>query len=192
MAATSKEVRRSIKAVRASVRGKVHKSVSVRVSNICNLIDEILPRADELGGGSEEMHVLYKTATDYLPGALGPYLGLPREFAERNPLSDGRTAIQVLCAQLDVMYAQLWQIAEAILRLDGDKLITSERFLEDKFGATGNPLNIPPGSGSGTGPGPGSSGGQPGSAAPQPPLSKQLLQTTIQHFIDRMRERKQH
>ena len=175
MTDSSKAIRRSVRLIRASVRGKVHKSVLVRVNNICDLIEQVLPRADQLGAGSEEMHLLSRMATDYLPGALDPYLALPREYAERNPLSDGRTAIQILCAQLDVMYAQMWQVVEAVLRSDGDKLLANGRFLEDKFGH--NSLKLPP-------------------EAPRhvdqplPPLSQQILHAVSQHVMERMRSRK--
>lgn len=177
MAVSSKETRRAIRNVRSSVRGKVHKSVLVRVNNICALIEQVLPRADQLGDGSEEMHLLSRMATDYLPGALNPYLALPRNYAERVPLSDGRSAIQSLCAQLDVMYAQLWQVVEAVLRSDGDKLLANGRFLQNKFGH--NPLNLPPSA-------------KPNTAEPSalPPLSQQIAHAVYQHVTERMRARK--
>lgn len=198
MPVNSKEIRRSVRAVRSSVRGKVHKSVSARVDNICSLIEQVLPRADEFGDGSPEMHLLSRMATDYLPGALNPYLAIPRNYAERVPLSDGRTAIESLCSQLDVMYAQMWQVVEAVLRSDGDRLLANERFLEGKFG--GNPLTLPADDPSAGGPssrGTASGGPSPGGhrhpneppPAP-PPLSAQIVQALSQVMIDRMRSRK--
>jgi hypothetical protein len=190
MAATAptKAVQSSIKQVRASVRGKVHKSVLVRVNNICNLVEQVLPRAVELGVGSEELHVLTRMATEYLPSAINPYLQLPRDYAERVRLSDGRTAIYILCAQLDVMYAQTWNVVDAVARSDGDKLMANERFLEDKFGH--NPLNIPPQEGpSGSAPASSQRGGTtPTSSAPT--LSRQVVQAVARHLIDLMRSRR--
>ncbi len=177
MAVNSKEVRRSVRQIRSTVRGKVHKSVLVRVNNICLLIEQVLPRADELGDGSEEMHLLSRMATDYLPDALNPYLAMPREYAERHPLSDGRTAIQVLCAQLDVMYAEMWQVVESVLRSDGDKLLANGRFLDDKFAKSS--LNLPPNANPSGAPPP-----------PLPPLSQQILYAVSQHVMARMRSRK--
>ncbi|MEI8080936.1 MAG: hypothetical protein WCI74_03730 [Actinomycetes bacterium] len=194
MAVNSKEIRRSIRVVRASVRGKVHRSVLVRVDNICTLIEQVLPRADELGDGSAEMHLLSRTATDYLPGALNPYLSLPRDYAERVPLSDGRTAIASLCAQLDVMYAQMWQVVEAVLRSDGDKLLANERFLDEKFGH--NPLNLPPDSTPtadqrrNRGKSQGKPQAQAQNADQNPPLSSQIVTAVSQVLIERMRSRK--
>ncbi len=136
------DVAKSVRAIKSSIKGRVHKSILVRVNHICALVEQALPRAHELGAGSEEMHVLSKMTTDYLPSALNPYLQMPRQYAERNPLADGRTATQVLCAQLDVMYARMWQVNNAILQADGDKLLANGRFLDDKFGP--NDFDLPP------------------------------------------------
>jgi|GEM_PF-1918625 len=128
------DVAKSVRAIKSSIKGRVHKSVLVRVNHICALVEQALPRANELGAGSEEMYVLSKMTTDYLPAALNPYLQMPRQYAERNALADGRTATQALCSQLDVMYARMWQVNNAILQSDGDKLLANGRFLDDKFG----------------------------------------------------------
>lgn len=205
MAATEKEIRRSVRAVRSSVRGRVHKSVLVRVDNLCTLIERLLPRLDELGAGSQEAHALTRTATAYLPAAINPYLALPREYAERVPQTDGRTAVQILCAQLDTLYAQLWQVYDAVMRRDGDRLLANERFLDDKFGRS--TLDLPPGvppsaSVAGAGPrqrGPrgGSSGARRTKAAAGTghdsdgqPLSDQLVHAAVQQLMDLMRSRK--
>lgn len=180
--ASIKDIKRSVRQVRSSVRGKVHKSVYVRVNNICDLVEQLLPRANELGEGSPEFHLLTRTATEYLPDAVNRYLAVPRDYAERVPMSDGRTAIIILCAQLDRMYSQLYQVVEVLVRRDGDKLLANERFLEDKFGSS--PLNLPP---------------DPPRAAQStqqhvepPSLSKHILQATVQLIRERMQARKSH
>lgn len=203
MAANEKEIRRAVRAVRSSVRGRVHKSVYVRVNNICTLIERLLPRADELGAGTHEMHVLARTATDYLPAAVNPYLALPRDYAERMPQSDGRTAVQILCAQLDTMYAQLWAVYDTLMRRDGDRLLANERFLDEKFGRS--PLDLPPdmvhpAASQGTaGPTarrkrPGGGRSEPASGVPEgtvdQPLSQQLMHAALQELMDLMRSRK--
>jgi len=146
MADNRKDVRRSLRTVRSSIKGRVHRSVYQRVDNICRLVEILLDRADQVGLDGPDLHLVTRTATDYLPSAIGPYLALPREFAERLPQADGRTAIQILCSQLDVMYARLWQVYDSVMRRDGDRLLAHERFLSDKFGdqEAGNPLRIPP------------------------------------------------
>lgn len=136
------DVSRSLKTIRRAVQGRVGPAVSERVEGICTAIAELLPRATDLGPGGEEMHILVRTATDYLPATLEPYLALPRMYAERKVLSDGKTATQILCDQLDVMHERLDQISDAIARADGDKLLANGRFLAEKFGREG--IELPP------------------------------------------------
>lgn len=135
------DVEKSLRSIRNAVRNKVTVAVSIRVENICNLIAEILPRAHQLGQGSDEMQVLVRTATDYLPGTLQPYLSLPREYAEKQIIVDGQTAAQILCSQLDVMTARMASVRDAVLKADSDKLLANGRFLEEKFGQQG--LQLP-------------------------------------------------
>lgn len=130
------DVERSLKMIRKATKGKVSDPVSNRVDGICSSIEQVLPRAHQLGPGSEEMHVLVRTATDYLPSAIEPYLALPRLYAERKPIAEGKTAEVILCEQLDVMAARMDDVVDAVLRADGDKLLANGRFLQDKFGQT--------------------------------------------------------
>ncbi len=141
------DVERSLRTIRNAVRNKVISAISTRIENICALIEQVLPRAYQLGPGSNEMHVLVRTATDYLPGTLQPYLALPRAYAEKQPLADGQTAAQILCTQLDVMTARMESVRDAVLRADSDKLLANGRFLEEKFGRHGLKLpasSLPP------------------------------------------------
>ena len=194
MATSEKEIRRCVRAVRSSVRGRVHKSVYVRVNNTCTLIERLLPRADELGAGTHEMHVLARTATDYLPAAINPYLALPRDYAERVPQADGRTAVQILCAQLDTMYVQLWAVYDTLMRRDGDRLLANERFLDEKFGrsALELPAQTPqPPSGRGKIAGQRAASPQPSAYdTDEQPLAQQIVHAAVQQIMDVMRSRK--
>lgn len=141
----SEDVDDSLRTIRKAVRKGVDQSITLRVENICQLIEQVLPRASQLGPGSEEMRVLISTATDYLPNTLQPYLALPRLYAERQPIKDGQTAADILCAQLDVMASRMGDVRDAVLKADSDKLLANGRFLEERFGQQG--LQLPPASG---------------------------------------------
>lgn len=134
------DIAKSLKTIRRATTGKVRPEVSQRVQQISDTIMQLLPRAADLGPGSEQMHILVRTATDYLPATLEPYLALPRMYAEHKVLSDGKTATQILCDQLDVMYERLSQISDAVAAADGDKLLANGRFLAEKFGRVGMQL----------------------------------------------------
>jgi hypothetical protein len=119
--------------VERQVHGKVHASVEERVHRIATTIRETLPRADALGPGSAQAHTLAQTATDYLPEALGAYLKLPRTYAEHQQVVDGKTPLQVLCDQLDLLAAKMDEVFTAVCQSDADALVAHGRFLSDKF-----------------------------------------------------------
>jgi len=127
------DVRKELAEVERAVRGKVHPSVEERVRRVADIIRETLPRADALGPGSAQAHSLVQTATDYLPEALDTYLKLPRMYAEQQPVSDGKTSLQLLCDQLDLLGARMHEVFTAVCQSDADALVAHGRFLKEKF-----------------------------------------------------------
>jgi hypothetical protein len=67
---------------------------------------------------------------------LERYLNLPRGYANRVPVSQGRTARRVLLDQLAVLEAKLGEVLEAVAKGDTDRLLAHGRFLEDRFAAS--------------------------------------------------------
>jgi hypothetical protein len=133
---------KSLAEIQRQIRRRVPDSVAKRVKYISASITDSLRRADSLGEGSSEVHGLVKTATDYLPTALQTYLDLPRNYADRKIVSNGRTPLALLIEQLDLIIKELDEIAEAVNRADSDKLIAHGRFLEEKFGKGASGLDI--------------------------------------------------
>src|SRR5688500_16250935 len=86
--------------VDAMVVDQVPPAVEARVRRITATLRETLPRLDHLGRGSSMAHSAVQTATSYLPEALGAYMRLPRSFADRRPVSGGKTPLLILCDQL--------------------------------------------------------------------------------------------
>jgi hypothetical protein len=101
------------------LRGRVPEDVLAAVGRVHGLVREVLEHPDAL---------------DYLPTALESYLNLPRGYANRVPVSEGRTARQVLLAQLALLEAKLGEVLDAIAKGDSDRLLAHGRFLEDRFG----------------------------------------------------------
>ena len=135
------DVRKSLETIERRVHGRVPTEIEERVQRIAATITETLPRADALGNGSSALYILVKTATDYLPTSLQAYLDLPRTYADHKVLSDGKTAQALLCEQLDVLDAQMDEVADAVHRSDADKVVANTRFLAEKFGD--GPLDVP-------------------------------------------------
>jgi hypothetical protein len=135
------DIRRSLAETQRRIKGKVPQEVADRVQHIASTITECVPKADTLGDGSTQAFGLAKTATDYLPTALQAYLDLPRAYADRKVVSDGKTSLGLLIDQLDLLSDQMDQIADAVHRADTDKLVAHGRFLAEKFGKGGLDLD---------------------------------------------------
>jgi len=133
---TSQDILDAVAEVEALVAGgKVPGPVAFRVARVIKVVRDTIPRLDTLGAGSEQAHVVISTATSYLPEALGGYLRLPREWADRRPIEGGKTALMLLIDQLDLLAATMDDISDAVYRADAAALIAHGAFLQEKFGA---------------------------------------------------------
>jgi hypothetical protein len=117
----------------AVIAGKVPPAIQARVDRVAKTVRDILPRMDTLGPGSAQAHAVVRTATSYLPEAVGSYLRLPRDYADRRPISGGKTSLMVLCDQLDLLAGKMDEVFVAVCQSDVDALITHGRFLAEKF-----------------------------------------------------------
>ena len=135
------DVRRSLGEVQRRIKGRVPQEVADRVQHIASTITECMPRASSLGDGSTQAFGLARTATDYLPTALQAYLDLPRAYADRKIVSDGKTSLGLLIDQLDLLAEKMDEVADAVHRSDTDKLVANGRFLAEKFGKSGLDLD---------------------------------------------------
>ncbi len=115
------------------IRGRVPDAVQARVERVANTVREIIPRLDHLGANTVEAHSVVRTATSYLPEAVAAYLRLPRDYADRRPVSGGKTSLTILCDQLDLLGSKMDDLFDAACRADADALIAHGRFLAEKF-----------------------------------------------------------
>jgi len=133
---TSQDILDAVGRVEALVAdGKVPGPVAFRVARVVKVVRDTVPRLDSLGAGSEQGHAVMSTATSYLPEALGGYLRLPREWADRRPIEGGKTALMLLIDQLDLLAATMDDISDAVYRADAAALVAHGAFLQEKFGA---------------------------------------------------------
>jgi hypothetical protein len=135
-APTTADIVASAHQVEQQIAGKVPAAVTARVLRITRTVDEMAPRLDRLGAGSQQAHTVVATATSYLPEAVGGYLRLPRDFADRRVVSKGKTSLMVLCDQLDLLGVTLDKISDAVSREDANALVAHGLFLAEKFGGT--------------------------------------------------------
>jgi hypothetical protein len=134
-APTSDELLAAVDRVEDETVGKVPPVVAARVGRICAIVRDTIPRLDHLGAGSSQAHSVVATATSYLPEAVGAYLRLPRSWADKRPVSGGKTSLMVLCDQLDLLAVHMDKIFDAVCRSDADALVAHAAFLREKFGS---------------------------------------------------------
>jgi hypothetical protein len=127
-------VERSLARLERRIAGRVPYAIWAKTSSIASAINETLPRAGALGPGAAGHYALVACATDYLPTTLQAYLDLPRSYADHHSVVNGKTSRVLLIEQLDVLAAEIKEIADAVNRADTDRLIVNGRFLATKFG----------------------------------------------------------
>jgi hypothetical protein len=125
------------------ITGKVPPEVMAKVLKIRQIILGILPRSGNLPPGSPQLFILERTATDYLPTSLQAYLNLPRAYATRHPVQDGKTPKEVLLDQLALLETKMNEVADDVHRNDSDRLLAHGRFLEARFGHGPGPRSGP-------------------------------------------------
>lgn len=175
---TSQEILADLDAFEEGLDQRVPPAVTARVARVSATVRDTIPRLDQLGAGSQTAHTVVATATSYLPEAVGAYLRLPRSWADRRPVSNGKTSLMLLCDQLDLLGYTMDKVFDAVCRADAEALVAHGAFLAEKFGQhsaleIGGPT---PGSPTGGGPTSGSPtpGGVPPAGRLQPPTSGQL------------------
>jgi hypothetical protein len=124
------------------ITGKVPPEVMAKVLKIRQTILGILPRSGSLPPGSTELFIVERTATNYLPTSLQAYLDLPRGYATRHPVQDGKTSKDVLMDQLTLLETKMNEVASDVIRNDSDRLLANGRFLQERFGRS--PLSLKP------------------------------------------------
>jgi hypothetical protein len=103
-------------------------------------VDRIRRKAAVLGQhperfpiGSRDLYVVQRTAAEYLPATVNAYHEVP-SWSVDEPAADGRTPLQMLHGQLDILEGKLDEIAEQVRKQRVDNLLANERFLEENFG----------------------------------------------------------
>ena len=128
--------------------------LGAKIEPVCDLVDQAIGSVASIGAtslmplsskplgqhpdrfpiGSKDLYVVQHTASDYLPTTVRTYLEVP-SWSVGTPTADGRTPLQMVHSQLDLLEAKLDEIAERVRSQRVDNLLANERFLEDNFGS---------------------------------------------------------
>jgi hypothetical protein len=128
------EIRRALDHAYQMTHGRLPADSQSRVARIRAEVLELLPHAAEFPPGSQDLFVLRRMAMDYLPTTIEAYLALPASYATGRVVQEGKTPLQVMNEQLELLDAQMVDIAEAVHKRDSDRLLANGLFLEEKFG----------------------------------------------------------
>ena len=120
------------------LEGRVPPDVVAQVGRIAGLLAGTLPR---VAGAFEQEQTVVRTATDYLPSTLQAYAALPPQWAESHRLPDGRTALEALEEQLDVLEQAVTRMHDAAVATDARALLANGAFLADRFATSS--LDLP-------------------------------------------------
>jgi hypothetical protein len=123
-------------------QGRLPAPAMAKLLKVQQEINDLLPVAAQFPTGSQDLYVIQRTATDYLPATLQAYLALPPQYAATKVVQNGKTALQVLSDQLDLLGSKMDEITDAVLKQDSDRLLANGRFLEERFG-TKSDLALP-------------------------------------------------
>lgn len=103
------------------------------------VLEPLLPRLSGADGSPllppAQIQTVVGALTRDLPETLAGYLRLPPAFARHHRLDNGRTANELLVAQLNLLREQLERIATAAFADDAQALVSNGQYLQEKFHA---------------------------------------------------------
>lgn len=118
--------------------GRLPLGVQVKVDQIRRKAEVLLEHQGRFPLGSKDVYVLQRTRAEYLPATLNAYFALSGD--DRPVAADGRTPLHALSDQLDLLDTKLDEIADDLQRDNYGRLLANERFLEEHFGRSADPV----------------------------------------------------
>ena len=133
----TRDITEGLNKLLVSIRFRVADDVYNEVGSIAHAIVETLPsNGTGINPADPNVNLIRQTALSYLPQALDAYLAIPRLYAERRPVQDGKTAHDILMDQLNLMDTKMKEMANAIAQNDTDRLLANARFVQERFASS--------------------------------------------------------
>ena len=112
----SQQIREGLSELVHSIRFRVSPDVEAAVEDVVRSIILTLPPEDAKGISAIDPTVMLirQTALHYVPKVLNDYLAIPRMYAERVAISDGKTAKDVLIEQLRMIEGKMKETSLAM------------------------------------------------------------------------------
>lgn len=116
-----------------AARPRLTEPVREALDRVVEAVEAVLAAQAAASAGREAAYTLQATVTQYLPDTLERYLKLPRRFATRREVRDGKTARDLVMEQLEILATELESIADEIHQGEAIDLAAHGRFLEERF-----------------------------------------------------------
>jgi hypothetical protein len=131
----SRQIREGLNELLHSIRFRVSPDVERAIEDVVRSIILTLPPEETQGISAIDPTVMLirQTALHYVPKVLSDYLAIPRMYAERVAIQDGKTAKDVLIEQLRMIEEKMKETSLAMYRTDADRLLANARFLQERF-----------------------------------------------------------
>ena len=114
--------------------GRLPTDVQLKAEQISRKAESLMAEAHRFPTGSQDLYILERTRSEYLPNTLDAYLALPPGYGNAPVSADGKTALQALWEQLNLLDSKLDEIGHNLHRQNLDRLVANGRFLEERFG----------------------------------------------------------
>ena len=103
------------------------------LGSIRSSVAEVLPRLLENAGASSDLFTVRETVLNYLPETLANYVALPPAFRSTHPLSEGKTARQLLGEQLALLDGKMKEVVANVAASNAKALLANGQFLQSRF-----------------------------------------------------------
>ncbi|MFO1424001.1 MAG: hypothetical protein U1F70_10170 [Candidatus Competibacteraceae bacterium] len=121
----------------AENRGGLFDSAQQRaIIELCAQVRSLIERMEASTGfiSARDAHSAKRIALDYLPGLIEGFIAIPREFAAKKTLADGKTACELLHENLAVLQRKATEMSDDLAARDARSFLNHAAFLKNKFG----------------------------------------------------------
>ena len=106
------------------------------ITELCAQVRSLIERMEASTGfiSARDAHSAKRIALDYLPGLIEGFMAIPREFAVKKTLADGKTARELLRENLAVLQHKTTEMSDDLAAQDARSFLNHAGFLRNKFG----------------------------------------------------------
>lgn len=106
------------------------------ITELCARIRTLIERMEASAGfiSTEDAYSAKRIALDYLPSLIESFMVIPRDFAAKKALADGKTARELLHENLAVLQRKATEMSDDLAAQDARSFLDHAGFLKDRFG----------------------------------------------------------